>query len=1163
MRLKNLMTKTRCIAAAAMLLAVPSFGADATTTASAMRFLKRNCFSCHNPEKHKGSLVMTSRDQLLQGAESGPAVVVGDPEQSAMIRALAREADPHMPPKKQVSAKQIALLSQWVKDGAPWDANALLDPPDIPRAVTLETLPVTYHPVLALALSPDNTRLAAGWGNELIIFSVSEKELSLVMRSHAHPDPVQAITWSPDGKRLVTGAFRRLVVWDAATLTEERHLTEGITDRVTAVRFLPALNQVVFADGRVTREGIVRIADVETGVLIASWSAHTDTIFDLALSTDGKLLATAGGDKLIKLWELPSQQEKARLEGHVAQVLALAFSADGTQLVTGGADQQLRVWDVQTKERMIALGTHSSALNAIAWVPGGAAVFAVTGAGGLLRYTDLKAHGGAQSSESASERKMEEAADALCSLAVTTNADRIFAGSHDGQVLGWNKEGKIINRISLESAQPVLDHPPTFTRDVLPVLNKAGCSAGACHAKPDGQNGFNLTVFSYDPKADYHDIVKEARGRRVFPAAPEESLLLLKPTLAVPHEGGERFDRDSDAYRTLVAWIRSGMIFRAENEPVIDGLEVSPRERTYRKGASEQLLVRAHYADGSVRDVTPLATFDTNDKDIASVTEDGFVRIGKAQGQAVIVARFMGLVADSQVLVPADRLLPESQYAPLRAKNFIDQLAYARFKQLGLFPSDGCTDAEFLRRASLDAIGTLPVPAEARAFLADTDPLKREKLIDRLLADPSFADYWANQWADLFRPNPDRVGVKSVYLLDQWLRESFRANKPYDQFAREILLAEGNTHQFGPTVIFRDRREPADLTTIFSQLFLGVRIECAKCHHHPNEKWGQDDFYQLAAFFGPLRQKGAGISPPISGGNETFYFAPGKEVKHPITGVVMTPRPPDGPLIKTAATSDPRRALADWMTSDDNPFFSRAIVNRVWAGFFGKGLVEPVDDFRISNPPAHPALLDALAREFVRQKFDLKSLMRTIMCSQLYQLSSMPNEWNRSDTRNFSRVYRRRLPAEVMADALADVTGVPDFYDGMPPGSRALQAWTYKIKSRTMDAFGRPNASSDCPCLRDARPSIVQSLHLMNSRSLQAKLASTDSGSRVQQLVSGELPPAEIVAELYLACYSRQPTGEELQIATAAFNAEGATRRSAIEDLLWALLNSAEFVFNH
>jgi hypothetical protein len=717
--------------------------------------------------------------------------------------------------------------------------------------------------------------------------------------------------------------------------------------------------------------------------------------------------------------------------------------------------------------------------------------------------------------------------------------------------------------IPMEIVAAPADEPPTFLRDVLPVLSKAGCNAGACHAKPDGQNGFRLSIFSYDPKSDYDEIVKDARGRRVFPSAPDESLLLLKSTLALPHEGGERFDKDSDAYRALVQWIRTGMTFRAEKEPALVRLELFPRERRYRPESTQRLLVHAHYADGSMRDVTALASFDSNDKEIASVSEEGVVRIGKVSGQAVVVGRFMGVVGDSQITVPAERLLPPERYAALPVRNFIDELAYARFGQLGLFPSEGCTDPEFLRRATLDTLGILPSPEEARTFLDDPAPDKRERLIERLLAHPAFPDFWANKWADLLRPNPDRVGVKGVYLLDQWIRESFRANKPHDQFVREIVLAEGNTHRVGPAVVYRDRREPADLTTMFSQLFLGVRLDCAKCHHHPNEKWGQDDFYRMAAFFGPVKQKGAGISPPISGGNETFFFATGKPVKHPVTGETMEPKPPDGPELKPAENADPRRALADWMTNETNPFFARAIANRVWAAFFGKGIVDPVDDFRLSNPPSNPALLDALAAEVVREKFDLKAMMRTILRSQLYQLSGTPNETNRADTRNFSRSYRRRLPAEVMADAIAEVTGVPNTYEGMPPGSRAMQAWTYKIDSRTMDAFGRPNSSSDCPCERDVKPSIVQSLHLANSRSLHSKLKSTETSARVHRLATGELPPAEVVTELYLACYSRRPTDEELTLASAAFSTPGATRRTATEDIFWALLNSAEFVFNH
>ncbi|HXG47594.1 MAG TPA: DUF1553 domain-containing protein, partial [Methylomirabilota bacterium] len=388
-----------------------------------------------------------------------------------------------------------------------------------------------------------------------------------------------------------------------------------------------------------------------------------------------------------------------------------------------------------------------------------------------------------------------------------------------------------------------------------------------------------------------------------------------------------------------------------------------------------------------------------------------------------------------------------------------------------------------------------------------------------------------------------------------------RANRPYDEFVRDILTAEGSNHRDGPAVIYRDRREPADLTTMFSQIFLGVRLECARCHHHPNEKWGQDDFYRFAAFFGPVKQKGAGLSPPISAGTETFYFAGGGQVTHPVTGEVMAPRPPDAATFQVPAGADPRRALADWLTAPDNPFFARAIVNRVWANFFGRGLVEPVDDFRVSNPCVNPPLLDALAADFARHGYDLKHLMRTIMRSRLYQLSGEPNETNLADTRYFSRALRRRLPAEVLLDAVNDITGVPDKSSALPPGFRATQLWSYKIDSQFLDAFGRPNSSSDCPCERDTRPSVVQALHLMHSRSLQSKLGHEQG--RVRALADSRRSPAEIVEELYLLALSRPPTARELEIATAAFTAPGATRQTATEDVLWALLNSAEFVFNH
>lgn len=706
--------------------------------------------------------------------------------------------------------------------------------------------------------------------------------------------------------------------------------------------------------------------------------------------------------------------------------------------------------------------------------------------------------------------------------------------------------------------------PVSFVGDVLPVLSKSGCSKSGCHSSPGGKNGFLLSVFSYDPRSDYDEIVREARGRRVSPASPDHSLFLLKPTQQVPHEGGERFAVDSQAYKTIRAWIASGMPYRLPDEPDLEEVEIvgDKNTRVVTKYSRGKLAVRARYSDGSRRDVTELAEFTSSNPDLVEIDEAGHYEVAKRMGEATMVARYMGKVASLRLSVPPDEVLPPTAYAGFRRANFIDAHAVARWSGLGLLPSERCDDSEFIRRASIDLIGTLPTTERVRAFLADATPDKRARLVDELLAHPNWADRWALVWADLLRPNPDRVGVKSVYVLDQWLRESFRRNKPYDRFAREILTVRGSTHHDGPAVIFRDRREPADVTTTVSQVFMGVRLECAKCHNHPNESWSQDDFYRLAAFFGDVRRKGTGVSPPISGSPEFVYHRPGGKVLHPVTQAVMPPRAPGAADdARVEAGADPRSALADWLTAPENPFFARAAVNRVWGAMMGTGIVNPVDDMRTSNPPSNPALLDALASDFAEHGFDMKQLMRRIANSSVYQRRSTPNETNVADTRHFSRAYRRRMSAEALTDAVADVTGVPNTFQGMPPEARALQAWNFKLASDTLDAFGRPDSSEDCPCERNLGTSVVQALHLMHSEGLQTKLAHKEG--RVARLAGGDASVAEIVDELYLAAYARLPRDEERAIAEGVFAKPEATRQTATEDLLWALINSAEFVFNH
>ncbi len=1143
-----------------------------------MRLLKANCLNCHNEEKEKGGLVLTSRERALKGGDNGPILTPGKADESQLAKLVHAEADPHMPPKKQLSAEQIQTLRAWIDAGADWDEAILGEAAPAIKPVTLGPLPPAYQPALAVALSPDGKRLAASRGAHIYIHDLGEKDFPIVHQLEQHRDAVQSIAWSQDGRWLASGGFREICLWNAESFEAAKTFT-NIAGRVTALGFQSDNAILVAGESVPGGDGSVSFWSVESGDLQDKWPAHADSVLSVCVASGRELLATAGADKLVRLWQGPT--EKAKFEGHLAHVLALAFNHDQTWLASGSADRVLNIWDVETGEQKIKLRKGLPGVTALAWVAEGKTLYGAFEDGTVRRFTDFKTHSGMERSEGAKARVIGNAEQMLYSLAATADGKTVYAGAHDGGVYAWSGDGKLLGKLAAQARSEAkqdsaqAESPPeaasstassnrrlSFVNDVLPVLSKAGCNAGACHAKPDGQNGFKLSVFAYDPQSDYNEIVKDSRGRRVFPAAAEESLILRKPTLAIDHEGGERFPRGSKPYQLLVEWVRQGMPYRQPNEPELVEIAAHPPEQRYEKGARQQLKVEARYSDGSARDVTHLAEFDSNDKEMARVDHNGRVSVGSLSGEGVIIARFMGHVDVSRITVPAEKVLPESIYAALPVNNFIDEHAYARFRKLGLFPSDRCTDGEFIRRASLDAIGRLPDAERVRGFLPETDSGKRRKLIDELLAHPAYAEHWATKWGDWIRPNPARVGVKSVYVLDQWLRESFRRDKPYDRFVREIITAQGSTHQVGPTVLFRDRRQPEDVTTVVSQIFLGTRLECAKCHHHPNEKWSQADFYQFAAYFGELKRKGTGISPPISGGWEMVYHAPGGEVKHPVTGEVMKPRALGSANDGGARESrDPREELAEWMTEPDNPFLARAVVNRVWAQYFGRGIVDPVDDFRASNPPTNEPLLDALARDFVAHGYDLKHLMRTIMSSHLYQLSAVPNEYNLTDTRNFSRAYRRRLPAEVMLDAVSDVTGASQAFYGLAAGSRAIETWNHKLESEFMDAFGRPDSSADCPCERNDRPSLVQALHLMNSSSLQNKIAHKDG--RAKQWAEGSQTPEEIVRELYLIAYSRLPSEEELGVATEVFKAPDARRQAAIEDVMWALLNSAEFVFNH
>jgi hypothetical protein len=697
--------------------------------------------------------------------------------------------------------------------------------------------------------------------------------------------------------------------------------------------------------------------------------------------------------------------------------------------------------------------------------------------------------------------------------------------------------------------------PLDFERDIQPILTHPGCNSGPCHGKARGQNGFQLSLLGFDSDFDYDSLTKEARGRRLNPSTPEASLLLRKPAGQVPHGGGIRLDRNGEQYATLLRWISSGAPRRQSGTPTLARISVEPPTRSMVGGATQQLAVTAHYSDGSIRDVTHLAAFQSNEAGVASVDHRGVTSATGVMGEAAITARYLGKFAIHRVAVPLGGEFDSAPIAAFPRKNYIDDHVANSWERLRLLPSTMASDEKFLRRVYIDIIGQVPTSDEARAFLDSTAAHKREKLVDALLARPEYAEHWANKWADLLRTNPYRVGIKATLNYDLWIRDAFRKNKPYDQFVRELLTAQGSTYRQGQTTLFRDRREPEELTTIVSQLFLGIRLECAKCHQHPFESYSQKDFYSFAAYFAKLGRKGTGLSPPISGSEEFLFTASKGQVQHPVTGEVLQPTPLFGTAPAVAEGTDPRVVLADWVTSKENPFFGQTMANRVWADLMGRGLVEPVDDLRATNPASNPALLEALGKDFAASGYNVKHLIRQITTSSVYGLSSIPNERNVADTRNFSRHYRQRMRAEVLLDSVSQICRQPENFEAMPPGALSKEIWTHRVDSLSLDTFGRPDPNQDPPCERTTDTTVVQALHLMNSNQLSNKILS--DGSLPHILADSAKTPVEIVEELYLVAYGRRPVVEELKAAELDFS----NRRRAIEDLLWALLNTPEFVF--
>ena len=714
----------------------------------------------------------------------------------------------------------------------------------------------------------------------------------------------------------------------------------------------------------------------------------------------------------------------------------------------------------------------------------------------------------------------------------------------------------------------------SFELDVMPILSKAGCNGGGCHGALAGKGGFRLSLFGYDPKSDYLTITRDARGRRVDLADPGSSLLLTKPTTAVAHKGGKRLEVEGDDYRILAAWIEAGCPGPKAGEKTLDAIELSPAESIAAPGQAVRLVVTAKYGDGSTRDVTRWAKYTSTDETIATVDTGGLVTV-IGHGEGAVTAWFSSKIAVARLLSPFPHQIPAAVFSAAPRANRIDDLVLEQLEKLRLAPSLPCDDATFLRRAFLDTIGRLPTPEEVHAHLADTSPGKRGRLVELLLTRPEFVDYWTYKWSDVLLVTGSKLRPAAVDAYYQWIRDRVAENAPWDRLVRDLLTSRGSSTENGATNYFAVHQDPEALAENTSQAFLSLSIGCAKCHNHPLEKWTNDQYYAFANLFSRVRAKGWGGDARNGDGVRTLFVESRGDLLQPRTGQPQPPAPLDGRPLPPADPSDRREPLAAWLTSPDNPYFTRSIVNRVWANFFGIGIVEPVDDLRTSNPPANEKLLAALCDHTVRHGYDLKALMRLILLSETYRRSSDPLPENRDDRRWFARTYPKRLMAEVLSDAISDITGVRDSYSeialsdgsaekikGYDAETRALQLHDSAVKNYFLKTFGRNAREITCECERSSQPSLVQVLHLSNGSTINDKLAA--KSGRITRILATDPDPEAIVDEAWMLVLSRPPTDSErkpMEEMLAAAKSE--ERREIVEDIYWSLLTSREFLFRH
>ena len=712
-----------------------------------------------------------------------------------------------------------------------------------------------------------------------------------------------------------------------------------------------------------------------------------------------------------------------------------------------------------------------------------------------------------------------------------------------------------------------------FRNHIQAILARNSCNMGACHGALAGKGGFRLSLRGYDPTTDHFNITRQDRARRIELSEPAKSLLIAKPSGAIEHKGGVKLPVDSHDYRVMVDWIASGALDLQATEPKLKEVEVLPRLVQLTKGDTQQVIVRAHYDNGRIEDVTHWSKFSSADESVALVNEHGQVQV-IGPGEGAISVWFASRISSSRIVVPYSRNNPSEVYDQFPIANIIDQKVMTQLRALGLPPSEKTKDSEFLRRSFLTTIATLPTAEETSAFLADTSSDKRERLVDQLLERPEFVDYWSYRWSDLLMLNSSIIQPESVKSYYEWLHRHVAKNTPWDEMVREIITARGEALENGATNFYAINQDPEGMTENACQAFLGLSIGCAKCHNHPLEKWTNDQYYAMANMFARVRAKGWGGDVRNGTPDRSLIVVERGELIQPLTGKPQLPAPLDAPALDPNDTTDRRLVLAEWLTSPQNPYFTKAIVNRVWAAFFGIGIVNSVDDLRTSNPASNPELLDALCESLKEHRYDLKSLMRLILNSETFQISSLALESNRDDRKFFSHYYPKRLMAEILHDAVVQVTGTPsDFLKTELPGAdfketkfyakgtRAIQLYDSTVVNQFLKTFGRNQRRITCECERSDEPSIVQVLHINNGETLNPKLS--EKGSNVDRWTEQfELNPRELIRNAYLSTLSREPTlSEQDGFEKEIFAISSDEHRVVIEDLMWSLMSSREFLF--